>query len=147
MENGMAQTSYNTPAPQSPTAILSVTEFEGVAATEKPTSAQQYAARMQAHADHLTAHQRASGLRIRLCSSGCYAVYNAEGNFIARTAPLGTLTGLPTTALKTSAARMAYSEELATVCRAADIDFETSGSVSPATVAAIRKLLADLGEA
>lgn len=102
---------------------------------------QQFTARLQAHTDHLTAHQRASGVRIRLCSSGCYAVYNAEGNFIARTPPPGTLTGLPAAALKTSAARMAYSEELVTVCRAADIDFEFSGSVSSATVAAIRALL------
>lgn len=143
----MPHNENNTPAVIAPCVIPTLPEVGGLAGIAKPTNAQQYAARLQAHTDHLTAHQRASGVRIRLCSSGCYAVYNAEGNFIARTPPPGTLTGLPAAALKTSAARMAYSEELANVCRAADIDFETSGSVSPATVAAIRKLLADLSEA
>lgn len=113
----------------------------------KLINAQQNAARLHAHADHLTAHQRASGVRIRLCTTGCYAVYNAEGNFIARTSPPGTLTGLPAAALKTAAARMAFSEELTTVCRAADMDYESSGTVSPATIAAIRKLLGALADA
>ena len=103
--------------------------------------AQQHAERLHAHADHLTAYQRASGMRIRLCSTGCYAVYNAEGNFIARTPPPGTLTGLPSAALKTAAARMAFSEELANVCRRADQDFESTGTVSDSVVATIRQLL------
>ena len=102
---------------------------------------QQFTARVQAHFDHLKAHQRASGKRIRLCTSGCYAVYNAEGYFIARTAPPGMLTGLPLADLKTAASRMAYSEELAILCRAADIDYENTGTVAPATIVAIRKLL------
>lgn len=115
--------------------------------TVKLMNAHQHANHLHAHADHLTSYQRASGVRIRLCNSGCYTMYNAEGNFIGRTPPPGTLTGLPSAALKTAAARMAYSEELAHVCRLADIDFERSGTVAPGTVTEIRKLLSAIGAA
>ena len=107
----------------------------------KQIAAQQHVKHLHAHANHLTAYQRESGMRIRLCSTGCYAVYNMEGNFIARTPPAGTLTGLPVGALKSAAARMAYSEELVNVCRLADVEFESAGTVSEGTVAMIRKLL------
>lgn len=106
-----------------------------------------HAAHLQAHGEHLLAHQRASGARIRQCSTGCYSIYNAQGNFIGRTPPPGTLTGLPIEELRMAAARMAYGKELATVCRLADIDFELTGTVAVSTMETIRKLLASIAAA
>jgi hypothetical protein len=102
---------------------------------------QLHAERLQAHADFLTAQQRASGVRARLCSTGCYSLYDAEGHYIGRSAPARSPGGVPQAKLGTVAARMAYSEELASSCRQADRDYEASGTVSAATIAGIRALL------
>ncbi|WP_343728502.1 hypothetical protein [Duganella sp.] len=113
----------------------------------KLSNAQLHAAHLHAHADHLTAYQRASGARIRQCSTGCFSIYNVEGRFIARTPPPGTLAGLPAAAMKVAASQMAYSDELAGACRAVDADFERNGAVSAETVTSIRNILNLIGAA
>jgi hypothetical protein len=107
----------------------------------KLTNAQQHAEHLRAHADFLTERQRASGIRARLCSTGCYSLYDAEGHYIGRTAPPLSLCCLGATKLATAAVRMAHSEELVGACRDADADYEEAGAVSPATIARIRALL------
>lgn len=72
-------------------------------------------------------------------------MYNAQGNFIGRSAPAGTLTGLSASAMRTAAARMAYSEEMANTLRLVDLDYERNGTISPATVDAIRALFSVVG--
>lgn len=113
----------------------------------KLTNAQQHAEHLRAHADFLTEHQRASGIRARLCSTGSYSLYDAQGRYIGRTAPPHSLCCLGATKLKSAAARMAYSEELAAVCRDADGDYEATGTVSSTTIANIRALLTVVGDA
>lgn len=113
----------------------------------KLANAQQHAEHLRKHADYIVAKQRASGIRVRLCSTGCFAMYNAAGNFIGRTAPAGSLASIPPAALKTTAVRMAYSEELAAACRAADLDVERTGAVSAETITTIRSLLSVVGAA
>lgn len=104
------------------------------------TNAQLHAEHLRAHHDFIAARQRESGVRARLCTTGCYSLYNSDGQFIGRT--VSAVADTPAQSwLKTTAARMAYSEELAHACRRADQDFETSGTVSPQTIAAIRQLL------
>lgn len=98
-------------------------------------------ARIQAHNDFLTKTQRDSGIRIRLCATGTYSIYNDAGHFVARSAPVTTGHAAPLFDVRTAAARMAYSEELAAVCRAADLDYESTGTVSPETVNIIRTIL------
>lgn len=113
----------------------------------KVQTAQQHVDQLQAHYDFLTTRQRESGMRIRLCSTGCYSIYDAGGHFIGRTTAPDTWSGVPVSRLKTVAARMAHAEELVVVCRQADLDFERTGTVSSATVTAIRELLSVIGAA
>lgn len=113
----------------------------------KLQNAQRQAEQLQAHYDFLTTRQRESGMRIRLCSTGCYSIYDASGHFIGRTTTPDTWSGVAVSRLRTVAARMAFSEDLANVCRLADIDFERTGTVAPATISMIRKLLSDIGAA
>lgn len=113
----------------------------------KLNNAQQHAEQLQAHYDFLTTRQRESGMRIRLCSTGCYSVYDAGGHFIGRTTTPDTWSGVPAMQLKNVAARMAFSEELANICRQADLDFERTGTVSPGTISTIRSLLGAIGAA
>lgn len=86
--------------------------------------------------------QRESGVRVRLCTTGSYTLYDRRGRFIGRTLPVtpDALDVPPAT----MAARMAYSEELASACRMVDQDYEAIGSVSPVTVALLRKLLSTI---
>lgn len=107
----------------------------------KALNSQQHAEQLQAHYDFLTTRQRESGMRIRLCSTGCYSIYDAGGHFIGRTTTPDTWSGVPAGHLKNVAARMAHSEELLDVCRAADRDYESAGVVSNVTVQRIRALL------
>jgi hypothetical protein len=111
----------------------------------KLVNAQLHAERLQAHYDFLTTRQRESGMRIRLCSTGCYSIYDASGHFIGRTTTPDTWSGVAASQLKTVAARMAFSEELANVCRLADMDFERTGTVAPGTIVAMRTLLGAIG--
>jgi hypothetical protein len=111
----------------------------------KLTNAQQHAQHLEAHAAHIVAQQRASGIRVRLCSTGTYSLYNAAGQFIGRTPPVGTPPHIAPALAKNAAARMAYSEELANVCRLADLDYENTGTVMPSTIATIRALLLTIG--
>jgi hypothetical protein len=110
-------------------------------------SASDRAARLRDHAEWLAARQRASNVRIRLCLTGCYSIYNDQGQFVARTPTPSDLFGLSAGHMRTSAARMAYAEELAAVCRVVDLDYEQSGSVAPSTIVAMRELLATIGAA
>lgn len=105
------------------------------------SSAEHRADMVQAHYDFLTARQRESGVRVRLCSTGRYSIYNAAGHFIATTTTPGTWAGVSVEQLQTAAMRMAYSEELHAVAVAADADFEKLGTVSEDTVRQIRALL------
>ncbi len=113
----------------------------------KLLNAHQHAEHLRAHADFLTERQRASGIRARLCSTGCYSLYDAQGHYIGRTAPPHSLCTLGESKLKTAAARMAYSEELFGMCRDADGDYEATGTVSAATITNIRALLSVMGDA
>lgn len=96
---------------------------------------------VQAHYDFLTTRQRESGVRVRLCATGCYSIYDADGHFIGRTTTPNTWMGQTAEAIQTAAMRMAYSEELHAAARAADDDFEKLGAVSVETVQMIRALL------
>lgn len=119
------------------------------AASNSKTNAKHQAERLQAHADFLTERQRQSGIRVRICSTGCYSLYDAAGHFIGRTAPVaaGLDIDIAPARLKTAAARMAYSEELANACRLVDLDVEASGAVSASTIERIRGLLGAIGAA
>lgn len=86
-------------------------------------------------------------MRIRLCATGWYSLYNDQGQLIARTLPANNQVNLNAGQLRTGAARMAYAEELAAVCRVADLDYEQSGIVAASTIMAIRQLLSDIGAA
>ncbi|MDC8756233.1 hypothetical protein [Janthinobacterium fluminis] len=108
------------------------------------TNTQRQADHIQAHADFLTERQRKSGIRTRLCSTGCYSMYDAKGYFIGRTPPPGTLLGVDGASLREAAARMAMSAELLGACRLVDQDWTAAGAVSAETVAQIRDLLSSL---
>ncbi|KQW97121.1 hypothetical protein ASC94_10025 [Massilia sp. Root418] len=108
------------------------------------TNAQQFAERMRAHHAHIEAHQRASGVRARLCTQGCYTLYSQQGQFIGRTVSAGAA-GHTAATLRLMAARMAHSEELANMCRLVDLDYERSGAVSSESMALLRKLLTTIG--
>lgn len=96
---------------------------------------------VQAHYDFLTKRQRDSGVRVRLCTTGCYSLYSADGHFIARTTAPTTWCGMSPERIQTAAMQMAYGEDLAAACRAADQDVKQTGAVSEATVRTIRALL------
>lgn len=113
----------------------------------KLANAQLKAAHIQAHYDFLTTRQRESGMRMRLCSTGCFSLYNAAGQFIGRTAPPSAPFGVPPASLKTTAACMAHSDEMAQLCRQVDADYEHAGAVSPETIGRIRELLSAVGVA
>jgi hypothetical protein len=154
MENGMFQTAEAAPQPDIARSnavdqSLAVTPERGFLVGDplKLQNAQQHADQLQAHYDFLTTRQRESGMRIRLCSTGCYSIYDAGGHFIGRTTAPDTWSGVPMSQLKTVAARMAHAEELVVVCRQADLDFERTGTVSSATVTTIRELLSVIGAA
>lgn len=108
------------------------------------TNAQRHAEQIQAHADFLTERQRKSGVRTRLCSTGCYSMYNAEGLFIGRTPPPGTMLGADGESLGEVALRMAMSAELLGACHLVDEDWTAGGAVSTETVTKIRGLLSSL---
>ena len=98
-------------------------------------------ASIQAHYDFLAKHHRDTGVRARLCSSGCYSLSDANGHFNGRTASEGKPGNTSASNLKTTASCMAHSEELLSACRAIDSDFEKTGTVSCETIALIRNLL------
>lgn len=82
-------------------------------------------------------------VRARLGFGGCYILFNAAGHFLARTIPAAEST-TPPARLKLAAVRMAYANELATLCRLSSIDFEATGAVSPTTMGLIRDLLTEI---
>jgi hypothetical protein len=101
---------------------------------------QKLAENARAHHAFIEAQQRSSGVRARLCSTGCYSLYNAHGQFIGRTVT-GDGGGFCKSTLRTMAVRMAYADDLASACRMVDQDYEATGTVTPVTVALLRKLL------
>jgi len=111
-----------------------------------PSARTQSAERARQHHAFIEAQQRASGVRARPCPTGCYSLYNAHGQFIGRTVS-GDGGGFCKSTLRTMAMRMAHSEELANACRMVDQDYEAMGTVTPVTVALLRKLLGTIGAA
>ena len=113
-------------------------------ARNEKNDAPQYSERFQAHIDFLNDRQRKSGVRLRLCTTGCYSIYNANGQYMARTAPPGALLGVGPAALKAAAVNMAMSDDMLAALRLVDGDTEKYGAVTVSTVTHIRDLLAVL---
>ncbi|MBY0237887.1 MAG: hypothetical protein K2X55_01085 [Burkholderiaceae bacterium] len=107
------------------------------------SASQRSAEHTRQHHTFIEAQQRASGVRARPCSTGCYSLYNAHGQFIGRTVT-GDGGGFCKSTLRAMATRMAHSEELAAACRMVDQDYEAFGAVTPMTVALMRKLLSTI---
>lgn len=103
--------------------------------------------RMLTHGKFLIERQRQSGIRVRLCSSGRYSLYNASGHFMAHTPGPDNYTGIKASELKAAAIRMALSDEMLQACRKVDADVELTGAVTGTTVDLVRALLATMGAA
>lgn len=72
-----------------------------------------------------------------------YSLANGRGERVALASVLQCGLGSP----RTAAARMAYAPEMAGALRAASMDYERTGAVSPEVISLMRRLLDEIGAA